>query len=108
MQEPNYIEFISNKLNLKEIQVKNTLELIEEDNTVPFIARYRKEKTQNLDENQIREIINLKKKEENLFKLKTTALNSIKEQGKLTEQLKKSIINSKTLKEVEDLSLINI
>lgn len=103
MNEPNYIKIISKKLNLKEEQIKNVLELIKEDNTVPFIARYRKEKTQNLDEDKIRNIIDLQKKEEKLFKTKTTALNSIEEQNKLTKELKKSIIEAQTLKEVEDI-----
>ena len=61
---------ISNKLNFNICQVENVLSLTEEDNTVHFIARYRKERTGNLDENDIRSIIDLKKKIDNLIKAK--------------------------------------
>jgi uncharacterized protein len=71
--------------------------------TVPFIARYRKEKTWNLNENLIREILEIKKKEENIFNAKQTAINWIKEKWKLTPELEKNIIEAKTLKEVEEL-----
>lgn len=103
MQEPNYTEIISKELNLKPFQVEKTLNLLEEQNTVPFIARYRKEVTGNLDENQIRKIQEIRQKEENIFKAKQSALKNIEEQGKLVPQLKENIVNAKTLKEVEDL-----
>ena len=79
------------------------MDLIQEWATVPFIARYRKEKTGNLDENQIRQILEIKKKEENLFNAKQTAINWIKEKWKLTPELEKNIILAKTLKEVDEI-----
>lgn len=103
MNEPNYVKIISSRLSLSENQVKNVLKLIEEQNTIPFIARYRKEMTQNLDENHLREIVDLQKKEENLYNAKKTAINGIEEQGKLTSELKSQIENAKSLKEVEDI-----
>lgn len=103
MQEPNYTRIIESNLNLKTFQVEAVMKLVEEWATVPFIARYRKERTGDLDENQIREIIDLKKKEENLYKAKVTAINWIDEQGKLTPELQKLIEEAKTLKEVEDI-----
>ncbi len=103
IEEPNFIEIISNKLNLNLKQVGNTLKLIEEDATTPFIARYRKESTGNLDENQIRKIIEIKKYQEKLFNLKKTVLNSINEQKKLTKEIKENIIRAKIIQEVEDI-----
>jgi len=103
MQKPNYSQIISKALNITELQVKNTISLLDDGNTVHFISRYRKEITGNLDENYIRDIITLKAKEENLFSLKQTALTSIQEQDKLTDELKKSIVTASTLKAVEDL-----
>jgi len=79
------------------------LELIAEWATVPFIARYRKEKTEGLDENQIRDIIDTQKKIENLFKAKTTAINGITELDAMTDELMKNILWAKTLKEVEEI-----
>lgn len=74
-----------------------------EGSTVPFMARYRKERTGNLDENQIRSILELQKSEESLYKAKITALTGIEEQGKLTPELRNSIERAKTQKEVEDI-----
>ncbi len=70
---------------------------------MPFIARYRKERTGDLDENQIRDIIDVRKREENLYKAKVTALTGISEQGSLTPELERNIELAKTLKEVEDI-----
>lgn len=103
MQEPNYNKIIESELNMRPSQVEAVLTLVAEWATVPFIARYRKERTGDLDENQIRDIIELQKKEENLYKAKVTALNGIEEQGKLTPELQKLIEEAKTLKEVEDI-----
>ncbi|EKE29531.1 MAG: RNA binding S1 protein [uncultured bacterium (gcode 4)] len=100
---PNYIEIISKTLNLKKFQVETVLDFTLEGATVPFIARYRKERTGNLDENDIRSIIELNAKEENLHKAKQTAINWIEELGKMTPELMKNIIEAKTLKEVEDI-----
>ena len=103
LQEPNYLQIISNELNLNENQVKAVLDLVQEWATVPFIARYRKERTWNLDENVIRQILELKKKEENLYQAKQTAINWIAEKWKLTPELEKNIVEAKTLKEVEEI-----
>lgn len=103
LEIPNYIEIISNSLNLKNFQVEVVLELTKEWATVPFIARYRKERTWNLDEAQIRDIIDLQKKEENLYNAKQTAINWITEVGMMTPELMQNIINAKTLKEVEEI-----
>ena len=100
---PNYTKIITQALELKEFQVAVVLELTLEWSTVPFIARYRKERTGNLDENDIRAIIELQTKEENLHKAKQTAINGIEEMGKMTPELMANIIGSKTLKEVEDI-----
>lgn len=101
--EPNYTELITKNLGFKAFQVEAVLSMIGEGATVPFIARYRKERTGNLDEVMIREIIDLQKKEENLYKAKLTAINWIEEQGKMTPELYENIVNAKTLKEVEDI-----
>lgn len=101
--EPNYEELISKSLELKIFQVKNVLDLTREWATVPFIARYRKEFTWNLDENDIRSIIELQKKEENLYNGKVTAINGITEAWLLTPELEQNIINAITLKEVEEI-----
>jgi protein Tex len=103
LQIPNYEEIVSNALELKIFQVKIVLDLTREWATVPFIARYRKEVTGNLDENEIRNIIELQKKEENLYNAKVTAINWITETGLMTEELMQNIINAKTLKEVEEI-----
>jgi len=103
LQEPNYIEFTAKELNLKSFQTASVLELVAEWATVPFIARYRKERTWNLDENEIRSIIEIKNKQENLYNAKVTAINWIEELGKMTPELMENIVNAKTLKEVEEL-----
>lgn len=101
--EVDYIKEIAIALNFKDFQVKVVLDLVKEWSTVPFIARYKKEVTWNLDEDQIREIIALQKKLENLFKAKVTATNGINALGKLTPELLKNILKAKTLKEVEEI-----
>jgi len=103
LQLPDYIEIIEKALGYKSFQIKVIFDLTEEGSTVPFIARYRKEATGNLDEKDIRSILELRTKEENLHKAKQTAVNGIEEQDKLTDDLLASILNAKTLKEVEDI-----
>lgn len=103
MLEPNYLVLISNELSLKSHQVEAVLTLTAEWSTVPFIARYRKERTGDLDENQIRDIIDIQKREENLYKAKVTAIEWIREQWLLTPELEKTLENAKSLKEVEDI-----
>ena len=97
--------YVATELNLKLSQIENTVKLFDEGATVPFIARYRKEVTGNLDEEQIREIIEKVSYFRNLEKRKEEVLRLIEEQGKLTDELKTSIVNAIKLQEVEDLYL---
>lgn len=101
--EPIYNESVAAELGFGAQQVAIVLEMIAEGDTVPFIARYRKEKTGNLDEDQIRAIVDTQKKQENLFSAKQTAINGITELGKMTDELMANIVNAKTLKEVEEI-----
>ncbi|MDD2908024.1 MAG: Tex-like N-terminal domain-containing protein [Candidatus Gracilibacteria bacterium] len=103
LNEPNFVSEIAKELDFKEFQVAFVLESIAEGATVPFIARYRKEKTGNLDEEHIRSIIDLQKKIENLYNAKKTAINTIVELGKMTPELFENILKAKTLKEVEEI-----
>ena len=97
------IENISKDLNVKDVQVEKTLKLLEEGNTIPFIARYRKEVTGNLDEEQIRKINEVYEYEVNLLKRKEDVIRLIDEKGLLTDELKTSIMKASKLVEVEDL-----
>ncbi len=103
LQEPKYIEEMSNELWFKNFQIEVVLELIFEGATVPFIARYRKERTWNLDENHIRNIIEIRNKIEKLYKIKKTAIKGIEELWKMTSELMNNILKAKTLKEVEEI-----
>lgn len=96
---------VAKELNFKVPQVENTIKLFDERATVPFIARYRKEVTGNLDEEQIRDVIEKITYYRNLEKRKEEVIRLIEEQGKLTEELHKSIVNAMKLQEVEDLYL---
>ena len=96
---------VAKELNFKVPQVENTIKLFDEGATVPFIARYRKEVTENLDEEQIRDVIEKIAYYRNLEKRKEEVIRLIEEQGKLTEELHKSIVNAMKLQEVEDLYL---
>lgn len=97
------IKNISKDINVSEKQIKNTLALLEDGNTIPFIARYRKEVTGNLDEESIKKINEYYTYEINLLKRKEDVVRLIDEKGLLTEDLKKEIMNAKKLVEVEDL-----
>ena len=99
------ISIVASKTEIKEEYVKVVLGLFEEGCTIPFIARYRKEKTNNLDEEQIRKIQKVYETEDKLFNRKHEVINSIEEKGKLTEELRTSILNATTIKEVETLYL---
>ncbi len=105
MNELDMIRLIADELNLKAFQVQNTIELLDSGNTVPFIARYRKEATGSLDENQIRAIQDRIQYLRTLEARKETILKSIEEQGKLTPELKAKIEKATKLQEVEDLYL---
>jgi len=94
---------IASELKLKESQVRNTVELLDAGNTIPFIARYRKEMTGELDENVIRDIQERLNYLRNLAQRKEEVLRIIEEQGKLTAELAEAIERAKILQEVEDL-----
>ena len=94
---------IAKTLNVKQTQVEKTLELLEEGNTIPFIARYRKEATGALDEEQIRSINEVYEYQVNLLKRKEDVIRLIDEKGMLTEELKQDILKAEKLVDVEDL-----
>lgn len=96
---------IARELGLEADQVARTVQLLDEDNTVPFIARYRKEVTGGLDEEQLRAIQARLKYLRNLEERKETVLKSIADQGKLTPELEAKIRAALVLQEVEDLYL---
>ena len=97
------IKNICLELNIKEYQVKNTLNLLSEGATIPFIARYRKEATGALDENEINHINEVYTYQVNLLKRKDDVIRLIDEKGLLTEELRTSIMNAEKLVDVEDL-----
>ena len=99
----NIIKNISLEVNIKEEQVKNTLKLLKEGATIPFIARYRKEATGSLDENFISKINEVYEYQVNLLKRKEDVIRLIEEKGLLTEDLRKNIMEANKLVEVEDL-----
>ncbi len=100
-----YIDFISTKLSVMPWQVENCVELIEEGATVPFISRYRKERTGTLDEVQVAEIKHYVSKFDELEKRKEAVLKSIEEQGKLNDSLRKEIVECVDSQRLEDLYL---
>jgi len=100
-----HIELITKELGLNSRQVSNTIKLLDDGATIPFISRYRKEQTGNLDEVQITSIRELSTKYNELDKRKETVLSTIEEQGKLTDELKKRIIECYDPNELEDIYL---
>ncbi|MDY0089406.1 MAG: Tex family protein [Flavobacteriaceae bacterium] len=101
----NIHSYIQSQTQLPEKGIIAVLELLSEDHTIPFIARYRKDKTGNLDEVAIEQIVKLKNSFENIVKRKESILNSIEEQNALTPELKNKIELSFDLNELEDLYL---
>ncbi len=97
------IKEISQNLNITEKQVSIVLTLLQEGNTIPFIARYRKEMTGSLDEEVIRSISEVYEYQANLFKRKEEVIRLIDEKGMLTPELKEEILKCQKLVEVEDL-----
>jgi len=97
------IKQISNDLKITEKQVISTLNLLSEGNTIPFIARYRKEVTGSLDEEQIRSISEVYEYQVNLLKRKEDVIRLINEKGLLTDELKEKILSAEKLVDVEDL-----
>lgn len=100
-----YTDFIKEKLSVELWQIENCIELLENDATVPFISRYRKEKTGALDEVQVSEIKHYFLKFNELDKRKESILKSITEQGKLTDELKSAIANTLEMQRLEDIYL---
>jgi protein Tex len=100
-----HVSLITAALGLQKWQVENTLALLAEGATIPFISRYRKERTGTLDEVAIGSIAEQKGKLDEVEKRRETILKSIEEQGKLTDELKKKIVSSYVLSELEDLYL---
>lgn len=103
VQTIDVMKHVSNQINLSLKQVKNVIDLIEEGNTVPFIARYRKEQTGSLDEVQIRTILDEWTYLTNLNNRKEEVIRLIEEQGKLTDELATRIVKATKLQQVEDL-----
>ena len=99
----NIAKTIADELNIKEHQVENTINLIDSGNTIPFIARYRKEVTGNLSDEILRQLGERLNYLRNLEKRKEEIIRLIDEQGKLTEELTNSINNASILSELEDI-----
>jgi uncharacterized protein len=99
------VEFIQKQLSISEKSINNTLQLLAEDCTIPFISRYRKDKTGNLDETQIEQISKISRQFEEIVKRKESILKSIEEQGSLTPELQQRIEESFDIQELEDLYL---
>ena len=97
------IKKISKKLNIKEDAVRSVIELLEDGNTIPFIARYRKEMTSGLDETEIRKIDEENEYLKNLNQRKQEVKNTLSKKEKLTEEIKDKLAEAKTLQEVEDI-----
>ncbi|GAB4143194.1 MAG: Tex family protein [Planctomycetaceae bacterium] len=96
---------IASELNLRPEQVQNTVSLLDDGNTVPFITRYRKERTGNLEEDMIREIDQKVGFQRQLAERAQTILRLIESQGKLTDELRQAITSAQSLKTLEDLYL---
>jgi len=101
----NLVSYISNHTQLPVHGIRSTVELLDQDCTVPFISRYRKERTGNLDEVQIGAIVQYKAQYEALEKRKTAILKSIEEQGSLTSELALQISAAADPNSLEDLYL---
>ena len=99
------VNFIISQIKLPEQSVRNTIELLNEDCTIPFISRYRKERTGNLDEVQIGDIVKYKEQFEALEKRKKAILKALEEQAVLTSELKHKIKDTQDLMTLEDLYL---
>ena len=100
-----HIQFIQNQTNIAPNSIEATIKLLSEDCTIPFISRYRKDQTGNLDEVQIEAISKLNKQFDEIIKRKESILKSIEEQNALSPELKSKIENSFDLQELEDFYL---
>ncbi|WP_175989577.1 Tex family protein [Bacillus sp. Marseille-Q1617] len=103
MNQENLLQIVAKKVNVSLKNVKNVISLLEEGNTVPFIARYRKEQTGALDEVQIKDIMEQWNYLQNLEQRKEEVHRLIDEQGKLTDELSQAIKKADKLQKVEDL-----
>ena len=103
--EKRYLEIVAQTMPFKKHQIEAVLKMLEEGNTVPFIARYRKERTGSLDEVQIKDISDEYQRVEKIEKKRSDIEARIGELGKLTENLKKSIDAAETMQQLEDLYL---
>src|SRR5512133_3632632 len=99
----NYAETIAKSLNIRKDQVTASIELLDAGNTIPFIARYRKEATGTLDEEQLRQVETALERNRALDERRATVLASIEEQGKLTDELRQQILAAETMTALEDL-----
>src|SRR5690606_4344525 len=99
------LDYISARTSIEKKSIQNTVNLLDQDCSIPFISRYRKETTGNLDEVQIGDVSNFKKEFEALEARKLSILKSIEEQNQLTDQLKSQIENSQEIAVLEDLYL---
>ncbi len=97
------VKILVDEFQLKPSQVTNTIQLIDEGNTIPFIARYRKEQTGDLKDTVLRQLFNRLNYLRNLEERQVEVIRLIEEQGKLTEDLKEDILKAETLQRVEDL-----
>ena len=97
------IKELTKELNIKATQIMAVLNLLEEGATIPFIARYRKEVTGNLNEDEIRTIEESYRYQENLLKKKEDTIRLIEEKGLLTDEIKTNILNATKLAEIEDI-----
>ena len=102
---PDFAQVIAKELAVRPQQVSRSVELFDTDNTVPFVARYRKEVTGGLDELQLRTILERVTYLRNLEDRKSTVIKTIDEQGKLTDELRNRLAAAATLQQVEDLYL---
>lgn len=101
--EKSYPGKIAEQLSIRPQQVSAVIEMLDEGNTIPFIARYRKERTGSLDEEQLRQIQSLLEKMRALDERRTTILTSIEEQGKMTDDLREKITAADNITLLEDL-----
>lgn len=99
----NILEILMKELNLKKFQVENTIKLIDEGNTIPFIARYRKEATGSMSDTQLRDFYDRLTYLKNLDERKEDIKRLIDEQGKLTDEIIVALEGAKTLQEAEDI-----
>ena len=97
------IKELTKELNIKDTQINAVLKLLSEGATIPFIARYRKEVTGNLNEDEIRTIEESYRYQENLLKKKEDTIRLIDEKGLLTDEIKTNILNATKLAEIEDI-----